>query len=95
MMLNLWRDVTVGDGSIGPKWIPRPELKSYEVETRLLISEGCGIIARAYNLALVCYLGEEPAALFGKLNVSSMEVFKCWRGFQWQISSISLEFIIR
>jgi len=23
-----WRDVTAGDGSIGPKWIPKPELKS-------------------------------------------------------------------
>jgi serine/threonine protein kinase len=22
-----WRDVTAGDGSLGPKWIPKPELK--------------------------------------------------------------------
>jgi len=31
----MWRDVTAGDGSTGPKWIPKPELKTYRVEIRL------------------------------------------------------------
>jgi hypothetical protein len=52
-IVRMWRDLTAGDGSIGPKRIPKPELKSYEVETRLLISEGYGVIARAYSMAPV------------------------------------------
>jgi hypothetical protein len=35
--MPVWRDVTAGDGSIGPKWIPKPELKNYKVEIRLLM----------------------------------------------------------
>jgi hypothetical protein len=45
-----WRDVTAGDGSIGPRWIPKPELKNYKVEIRLhIFKRDYGVIARAYR----------------------------------------------
>jgi hypothetical protein len=50
-MATSWRDVTAGDGSIGPKWIPKPELKIYKVVMGGYIRKAVTLGLQGYRIA--------------------------------------------
>jgi hypothetical protein len=46
-----WRDVTAGDSLIGPKWIPKPELKNYKVVMGGYIRKAVTLGLQGYRVA--------------------------------------------